>query len=341
MPRPVSAEGLTNSVADPGVGLLAAAVRSTSPQDLLLVHSGPLPGLRPGATRLVLDVRELPAAGDPADTVCIPASLDWRPRASLRRRRRVAAGPPRQGLQRGLPGPRRARPATRRPAAVRRPQGQGRAVSGPRDDRAVRRRRGHSPRLRLLPLHVRKDSSLRRRGRARPPRRPLRDRRPAAGSDPAARRPRRVLPQTPRRRHPRAARAPRGPMSSRTGRPAASSTSAPASAPSPCGPPAAGPTPASSPSTATCSPRPSSPRTPAASASPTASTCSPATASNRLSPRDAPRNGDGSSTSPSSTRRPTPSPRRSPALVAPLRAWLRPGAPAWFVVNRAGQLTRS
>lgn len=79
MPRPVSAEGLTNSVADPGVGLLAAAVRSTSPQDLLLVHSGPLPGLRPGATRLVLDVRELPAAGDPADTVCIPASLDWRP----------------------------------------------------------------------------------------------------------------------------------------------------------------------------------------------------------------------------------------------------------------------
>lgn len=79
MPRPVSAEGLTNSVADPGVGLLAAAVRSVAPQDLLLVHSGPLPGLRPGATRLVLDVRELPAAGAPADAVCIPASLDWRP----------------------------------------------------------------------------------------------------------------------------------------------------------------------------------------------------------------------------------------------------------------------
>ncbi len=79
MPRPVSAEGLTNSVADPGVGLLAAAVRSVAPQDLLLVHSGPLPGLRPGATRLVLDVRELPAAGAPADTVCVPASLDWRP----------------------------------------------------------------------------------------------------------------------------------------------------------------------------------------------------------------------------------------------------------------------
>jgi len=79
MPRPVSAEGLTNSAADPGVGLLAAAVRSVAPQDLLLVHSGPLPGLRPGATRLVLDVRELPAAGEPADAVYIPASLDWRP----------------------------------------------------------------------------------------------------------------------------------------------------------------------------------------------------------------------------------------------------------------------
>lgn len=76
---PVTAEGLAHSAGDPGVGLLAAAVRSVAPQDLLLVHSGPLPGLRPGATRLVLDVRELPAAGGPADSVCVPASLDWRP----------------------------------------------------------------------------------------------------------------------------------------------------------------------------------------------------------------------------------------------------------------------
>lgn len=76
---PVTAEGLANSAGDPGIGLLAAAVRTTAPQDLLLVHSGPLPGLRPGATRLVLDVRELPASGARADTVCISASLDWRP----------------------------------------------------------------------------------------------------------------------------------------------------------------------------------------------------------------------------------------------------------------------
>lgn len=76
---PVSAEGLANSAADPGVGLLAAAVRSIPPHELILVHSGPLPGLRPGATRLVLDVRESPPAGTPADTVNVPASLDWRP----------------------------------------------------------------------------------------------------------------------------------------------------------------------------------------------------------------------------------------------------------------------
>jgi 16S rRNA G1207 methylase RsmC len=66
----VSAEGLLHSDADPGVRLLAAAVRDVDPRELLLVHSGPLPGLRPGATRLVLDVRET----DPGAT-CVPATL--------------------------------------------------------------------------------------------------------------------------------------------------------------------------------------------------------------------------------------------------------------------------
>ena len=54
----MSAEGLQDSADDPGVRLLAAAVRNVDPRELLLVHSGPLPGLRPGATRLILDVRE-------------------------------------------------------------------------------------------------------------------------------------------------------------------------------------------------------------------------------------------------------------------------------------------
>ncbi len=48
--------------------LLAAAVRGVLPAELLLVHSGPLPGLGPGATRLILDVRE-----HGADARCIPA----------------------------------------------------------------------------------------------------------------------------------------------------------------------------------------------------------------------------------------------------------------------------
>jgi 16S rRNA G1207 methylase RsmC len=76
----VSVEGLAHSAQDPGVGLLAAAVRAVPPQDLLLVHSGPLPGLRPGATRLVLDVRELSPGHDP---LVIPASLAWRDQLAL------------------------------------------------------------------------------------------------------------------------------------------------------------------------------------------------------------------------------------------------------------------
>lgn len=67
----MSAEGLKDSAADPGVRLLAAAVRELDPRELLLVHSGPLPGLRPGATRLILDVRE--RSDDAAGVTCVPA----------------------------------------------------------------------------------------------------------------------------------------------------------------------------------------------------------------------------------------------------------------------------
>ena len=69
----MSAEGLQDSAADPGIRLLAAAVRDVDPRELLLVHSGPLPGLRPGATRLILDVRE---RDDAAGTTCVPASRE-------------------------------------------------------------------------------------------------------------------------------------------------------------------------------------------------------------------------------------------------------------------------
>lgn len=50
-------EGLFNP-SDPGVRLLAEAVRDVPPERLALVYSGPLPGVRPGATRWLLDVRE-------------------------------------------------------------------------------------------------------------------------------------------------------------------------------------------------------------------------------------------------------------------------------------------
>ena len=68
----MSAEGLQDSTADPGVRLLATAVADLDPRDVLLVHSGPLPGLRPGATRLILDVRE---RDDAAGTTCGAAPL--------------------------------------------------------------------------------------------------------------------------------------------------------------------------------------------------------------------------------------------------------------------------
>ncbi|MCA9691941.1 MAG: methyltransferase [Myxococcales bacterium] len=49
---------------DPGIRLLAAAVHSVPGSRLLLVHTGPIPGVRPGAVRLVLDAREAPEAGE-------------------------------------------------------------------------------------------------------------------------------------------------------------------------------------------------------------------------------------------------------------------------------------
>jgi 16S rRNA G1207 methylase RsmC len=44
---------------DAGIGLLARAVADADPAGVLSVHSGDLPGVGAGATRLVLDVREL------------------------------------------------------------------------------------------------------------------------------------------------------------------------------------------------------------------------------------------------------------------------------------------
>jgi 16S rRNA G1207 methylase RsmC len=53
---PGGLEGLNSD--DPGVHLLAKVARTIEPKALLLAHCGDLPGLRPGATRLILDVRE-------------------------------------------------------------------------------------------------------------------------------------------------------------------------------------------------------------------------------------------------------------------------------------------
>jgi SAM-dependent methyltransferase len=53
---PGELEGLNSD--DPGVHLLAKVARTIEPKGLLLAHCGDLPGLRPGATRLILDVRE-------------------------------------------------------------------------------------------------------------------------------------------------------------------------------------------------------------------------------------------------------------------------------------------
>src|SRR5689334_19250118 len=53
---PGNLEGLNPD--DPGVRLLAEVARTIEPDALLLAHCGDLPGLRRGATRLILDVRE-------------------------------------------------------------------------------------------------------------------------------------------------------------------------------------------------------------------------------------------------------------------------------------------
>ncbi|HWB80747.1 MAG TPA: hypothetical protein VG755_37550, partial [Nannocystaceae bacterium] len=49
-------EGLRED--DEGVLLLGHALAKVDPQALLLVHCGDLPGVPPGAARLILDVRE-------------------------------------------------------------------------------------------------------------------------------------------------------------------------------------------------------------------------------------------------------------------------------------------
>ena len=69
-------EGLNPS--DPGVQLLARAVADVDPTRVLLVYCA-VPGLGPGATRLVLDVREQVAAGTRALRARVDAS--WREEA--------------------------------------------------------------------------------------------------------------------------------------------------------------------------------------------------------------------------------------------------------------------
>ena len=71
------AENLFNP-SDPGVGLLARAVQDVPPSQLALVYSGPLPGLRPGATRWALDVREQDP--DAPATLVAPWAVDTTPR---------------------------------------------------------------------------------------------------------------------------------------------------------------------------------------------------------------------------------------------------------------------
>jgi len=65
----MSHEGL--NIDDPGVISLGHAVADIPPNELLLVCSGPLPGLRLGVTRLVTDVREQAQHGER----CFPLAL--------------------------------------------------------------------------------------------------------------------------------------------------------------------------------------------------------------------------------------------------------------------------
>ncbi|MBP7292163.1 MAG: methyltransferase [Nannocystaceae bacterium] len=63
---------------DPGVRMLGRVLAGVDPREILLVHCGALPGVRSGARRLVLDVRELAEAGRdavPADDAAALAAL--------------------------------------------------------------------------------------------------------------------------------------------------------------------------------------------------------------------------------------------------------------------------
>ena len=83
-------EGL--NVLDPGVILLAKALEGLDAPTVLLVHCGELPGVAPGATRLVLDVREHTRSVHR----CVPVTLDVDPLAD--RHFEVAAYWPRAHL---------------------------------------------------------------------------------------------------------------------------------------------------------------------------------------------------------------------------------------------------
>lgn len=66
-------EGLSPD--DPGVLLLADALRGQPGESVLLVHCGDIPGVSPGATRVVLDVREAPTSAHH----CVPHPHGWPP----------------------------------------------------------------------------------------------------------------------------------------------------------------------------------------------------------------------------------------------------------------------
>lgn len=69
---------------DPGIALLVKAIRGIESRDIFLVHSGDLPGLEPGAQRLILDVRErIGAVADTIEDQLGPISLPRQPRAAI------------------------------------------------------------------------------------------------------------------------------------------------------------------------------------------------------------------------------------------------------------------
>ncbi len=60
---------------DPGVQLLSRAVSGVCGDDLWLIHCGGLPGIQPGAKRLILDIRERPTAGETCIPDCLPEAF--------------------------------------------------------------------------------------------------------------------------------------------------------------------------------------------------------------------------------------------------------------------------